>query len=1236
MRKERRIITLLLSITLAFGLGFLFSSCKDKDKDASVESSSNAGSNESSDVCDESQHVWNDGVVTTNPTCTADGVKTYTCTVCNTASYTEPVETAGHSHTPTVTAPTCTEQGYTTYTCAPCGDSYVTDYTEASGHGEMEEKTITLAEYGTCGVGGILYEQCVDCEAKLGGNALFSACETTSFAVTEDGFNIVCHECDFLVTMNAVKGACESLFVCDVTVGDETVLEGLQVSQSGHSDKGQFIDLTEIFGVESFIYIDGCETCDKAEKVRVEHSGTLTESQTEYTEDGIDYVKTTKTCADCGFISVTLDYQMVDGCAVATMQRISVYNGEELLHSFLIENKQEPEHTMQQRTVFLGEERNCNEGVFFVEECTDCGEQDVRFSQVHSDEEETVTVGVEGCCTDSFIRERCSLCDALNSYHIMSFDCAFEYAKEREETDENGIVHTYFVDECADCELVAEEERYSFAEGCEVTGVVISRLIYGETILHEQYEYYDIPYKATHSYGDIEYIMINGNCENGVLERSVCEKCGDVKAYAHEDGHFYVEQESIEIKVDNAECCGLVETVGVCACGDTKRSVRANCEMEYVSDTEEETEDGWVQVTTYKCRDCELQHIVRDFSVEENCETSLYQRGTWMMNGVVIYEEESSFAYSYESHDTERKYYMFGESCEDGVLTLESCVNCDWNFVEEVDYHIRRAGETLHLEDYGACEGTVILSKCLCERESYLEINNSCDITRTQTNSPQDEYENWDELYTFTCSNCDFYHEENYYFVYEGCTYNRYKSQMVKVGETVIAETLEVWTNDEIHIIQEIYQSYDGCNYGVVNQTCKKCGATVDEYEYYGCYSQVVKSVELDCGQFTEYNCVCGDLHNYELEHSCGYQTTMADQTIDGVSYQISTYTYDCGIVIVARETDTLDGCTKYKITTESVSFNGEILTENIIKASYIGMNHDMVYEYDMLGATCDEGVIMSYNCTRCDDASGSETIYEHLTKMIVEKFEYVYEDGCGLHTVIVGKCGCLKEISVEMDPYAIDWDEYKECFDCDFTVWKKVTYEGSHDVTVTTQYWVEMDGAIEVIVTHSITMVKHSYRLRVEDGDYGNITAIVACGSNGCGKSVSHEVAHLGTQESYELDFITTKGGQYTFYSISEIDPDAELWYYDESTQEYVQESGDFRFGNFHFTCELRAGVLYKLKINAYEITGDVAIGAVEGKFVSCSNDCDGTVLTITFYNGVKVSYCTTCTTVKEYTPAE
>ncbi len=95
-------------------------------------------------------HDYDDGVITTQPTCTTEGVKTFTCSNDSSHTYTETVSVIAHSYTTVVTAPTCTERGYTTYTCS-CGDSHVDDYVDALSHsfGEWyESKAPSCTEKG--------------------------------------------------------------------------------------------------------------------------------------------------------------------------------------------------------------------------------------------------------------------------------------------------------------------------------------------------------------------------------------------------------------------------------------------------------------------------------------------------------------------------------------------------------------------------------------------------------------------------------------------------------------------------------------------------------------------------------------------------------------------------------------------------------------------------------------------------------------------------------------------------------------------------------------------------------------------------------------------------------------------------------------------------------------------------------------------------------------------------------
>ena len=78
-------------------------------------------------------HSYNSGIFTVQPTCTTTGIKTFTCTVCG-DKITEPVAALGHNYQFSVEAPaTCEEDGCGKYTCSRCGDSYYGNI-KALGH----------------------------------------------------------------------------------------------------------------------------------------------------------------------------------------------------------------------------------------------------------------------------------------------------------------------------------------------------------------------------------------------------------------------------------------------------------------------------------------------------------------------------------------------------------------------------------------------------------------------------------------------------------------------------------------------------------------------------------------------------------------------------------------------------------------------------------------------------------------------------------------------------------------------------------------------------------------------------------------------------------------------------------------------------------------------------------------------------------------------------------------------
>lgn len=88
-------------------------------------------------------HTWDNGTVTTEPTETTPGVRTFTCAVCS-QTKTEVIPATG-AHTFVFTknvAPTCTEAGYDLYTCRDCGASEQRNVKPALGH-KWDSGTVT-------------------------------------------------------------------------------------------------------------------------------------------------------------------------------------------------------------------------------------------------------------------------------------------------------------------------------------------------------------------------------------------------------------------------------------------------------------------------------------------------------------------------------------------------------------------------------------------------------------------------------------------------------------------------------------------------------------------------------------------------------------------------------------------------------------------------------------------------------------------------------------------------------------------------------------------------------------------------------------------------------------------------------------------------------------------------------------------------------------------------------------
>ena len=108
-------------------------------------------------------HDWDEGVITTEPTCTTKGVKTFTCNNCKTTK-TEEVKALGHDYSKDWTIDkkaTCTEEGSKSHHCTRCGSKVDTTVIPKTSH-NFDNGVITTAP--TCTKDGVKTYTCKDCK----------------------------------------------------------------------------------------------------------------------------------------------------------------------------------------------------------------------------------------------------------------------------------------------------------------------------------------------------------------------------------------------------------------------------------------------------------------------------------------------------------------------------------------------------------------------------------------------------------------------------------------------------------------------------------------------------------------------------------------------------------------------------------------------------------------------------------------------------------------------------------------------------------------------------------------------------------------------------------------------------------------------------------------------------------------------------------------------------------------
>lgn len=232
------------------------------------------------------EHIYQ-SEVTTEPTCTTPGQKTFTCAVCGeTTKAAEEIPAVPHAYVASgkYVDATCTSPKYEKYNCTYCGDEKLVKVGEASGH-DTTENYVTVDE-ATCTKAGYSEWRC-HCGALLGAKVLGPSDHTWEEVTVE-----LPKECD------GAKVTYEKCSVCDVIKADS-----LNITENG--DHEYVVDtVTAATCTTAGKLVITCKNCKnvraEVEIPAVGHTydeGVLTEGTCE-TDGNVTFTCTREGCTD--------------------------------------------------------------------------------------------------------------------------------------------------------------------------------------------------------------------------------------------------------------------------------------------------------------------------------------------------------------------------------------------------------------------------------------------------------------------------------------------------------------------------------------------------------------------------------------------------------------------------------------------------------------------------------------------------------------------------------------------------------------------------------------------------------------------------------------------------------------------------------------------------------------------------------------------------------------------------
>ncbi len=949
--------------------------------------------------------------ITAEATCVTDGVKTYTCSGCGN-TYTEAIPHNENAHNWDNGAEA---EGITTYTCLNgCGQTKTTvnaktvtetavsqETLEKAGEVELQNAAVKLdaATLDTLSNAG---EGDVSISVKPADiSALGLAPETVQQMGTVYDFNMFVGE-NRVSTFNGGKVTVSIPYTLSKGEDADSIDiwyikdDGTLVVAEGTYSNGKVTFTTEHFSYYTVTRLTPKQRCEK-----YGHNEKITSVAPTCTEEGY----TLHVCIRCGNSEKTdlvsalgHDLEVVEtaaGCTTPGVKKESCkncnYEKEYELQSL--------GHAWEKETV----EATCTAEGIVNATCTVCEEKltEVLPATGNHDWENIV---VEPTCEEKgYTAQTCKVC-GLEEVTDEKPATGHSYAAEWDwQISDNGNLTVSIILVCEHDETHVFEKNATIGVDkqeeptCEDEGVTT----YKSTFSHNRKDYENKKdFKEPPKGHDIEKHW-KFNSKKHYHACKACDKRADEADHNLDKGVVTAAATCTEKGVLTRSCaCGykaeeeipakghnLVN--GVCSdCGFKQN----NCEHKDLDWVEETYTVGECKITiSYDTCECG-EVIYYPVFIAENCDFEAVETEGTDENGNLKYSVIATCSKCHvvvESHD----YWKEGEACVGTHYTSymakdangTELFNITGIIAEDVEHPLCKVEKTTDLTTYGMCEGTKTDLTCSCGESKTSNVVSDCDYIFDNENSTADTT-------VQKCTKCGVVRTQKRTITpEEDClvktntlfTYGKDGKGLFSFENTFYTEYHEFETSVELS------EGSQTCSDGyIVKNTCKNCGFSstnsdkAEPGEHHNFFKEEIILPEGCCGETLRvFECPCGAESYCDIFEVCdiNWNEPSSEETENGFIQTQTMTCSNCSLIIkdVTECVETELPCTFTGTTKRTVYYED---TE-LVTVSYVSEwheDHDVSFDKELLGDSCEDGVEVSVFCNECKKVIREYTTYFH------------------------------------------------------------------------------------------------------------------------------------------------------------------------------------------------------------------------------------------------------------------